>query len=47
MNSLKKKGRLFIFELIYMINRSNVNKQIVLEYSGNNRKAPKPYVLKL
>ena len=35
-NSLKKKGLQFRTKLIYIINRSNVNRQIVPEYRGND-----------
>ena len=35
-NSLKKKGLQFRFELIYIIDLSDVNRQIVPEYRGNN-----------
>ena len=39
-NSLKKKGLQFRFKLIYIIDRSNVNRQIVPEDRGNDGKSP-------
>ena len=44
-NSLKKKGLQFRFKLIYIINQSNVNGQIIPEYRGNDWKSPETLCL--